>query len=233
MTNYIFTQACVSFFIGKEVNAAELKRTSLYPVGRSGSLSFRKSIDVLLSLYHPNVNAVQLNPLDSHDTARFVTFARGDVSALKLASLFQFTFVGAPVIYYGDEIGMSGAHDPANRAAMIWDESRWNRDLFDHFRRLIALRRAHPALRRGSYESVLAHDSVHVHLRRLDSDVVVVVLNTAHESRTIDVPLPVNIAAGSVFAEVWTDQRLVASAGVLQRVFLPATEGRVFKLSRG
>ena len=53
-----------------------------------------------------------LNLLDSHDMARFLTLARGDETALKLATLFQMTYPGAPSIYYGDEIGLSGAHDP-------------------------------------------------------------------------------------------------------------------------
>lgn len=229
VTNYIFTHACISFFIGKDVDTAELKRTSLYPAGRTGAEAFRKYIDALLNLYHPNVNSVQLNPLDSHDTARFATFARGDFSALKLASLFQFTFVGAPVIYYGDEIGMTGAHDPANRGAMIWDESRWNRDLLDHFRRLIRLRREHPALRRGSYESLLAQDSVHVHLRRFDEDVVVVALNVSRESRTIDVRLPDGLRRDTVFSEVWTGEKIAAVQGVLNRISIPGRGGRVFE----
>ena len=61
-----------------------------------------------------------LNLLGSHDMARFLTLARGDNSALKMATLFQMIYPGAPSIYYGDEIGMTGGHDPANRGAFPW-----------------------------------------------------------------------------------------------------------------
>ena len=92
-----------------------------------------------MKLYHPNVTAVMLNLLDSHDMARFVTLARGDVSALRLATLFQMTYPGAPSIYYGDEIGLAGAHDPFNRAAFPWEATDWDMDLLHDFQKMIAL----------------------------------------------------------------------------------------------
>ena len=44
---------------------------------------------------------------------------------------------------------MSGGHDPFNRGAFIWDSAVWDMALLNYFQRLIALRRARPALRRG------------------------------------------------------------------------------------
>ena len=91
-----------------------------------------------------------LNLLGSHDMARFITLAKGDQTALRLATLFQMTYPGAPSVYYGDEIGMAGGHDPANRGAFPWQKPEtWDTDLLHEFQRLIALRRARPALRRG------------------------------------------------------------------------------------
>ena len=52
------------------------------------------------------------NPLDSHDTERFLYLCGGDKRRFRLAAAFQFVFPGSPVIYYGDEIGMTGANDP-------------------------------------------------------------------------------------------------------------------------
>ena len=64
------------------------------------------------------------------------------MSALRLATLFQMTYPGAPSIYYGDEIGMAGGHDPANRGAFPWHQTEsWNTELLHEFQRLIALRR--------------------------------------------------------------------------------------------
>jgi cyclomaltodextrinase len=55
---------------------------------------------------------VQMNLIGSHDTVRFLTRTGGDVNRLMLASLFQMTYVGAPTIYYGDEVAMEGQRDP-------------------------------------------------------------------------------------------------------------------------
>ena len=115
--NYQFTQSCIAFFIGDSLNEDDLKKTSLYPAGPTTAEAFRRSIEGLVGLYHPNVSSVMLNLLGSHDMARFLTLARGDKTALRLATLFQMIYPGAPSIYYGDEIGMTGGHDPANRSA--------------------------------------------------------------------------------------------------------------------
>ena len=52
------------------------------------------------------------NLLGSHDTPRILTVAGGDVARVMLAMAFQMTYVGAPVIYYGDEIGMERGEGP-------------------------------------------------------------------------------------------------------------------------
>ncbi|WP_263784629.1 glycoside hydrolase family 13 protein [Salinibacter grassmerensis] len=86
----------------------------------------------------------------------------------RLAVLFQMTYVGAPMVYHGDEAGMWGAYDPDDRKPMVWpdktcdvednhpyghdrpaDPVAFNDDLFATYRDLIALRRDHEALRRG------------------------------------------------------------------------------------
>jgi cyclomaltodextrinase len=128
--NYQFTRACIAFFTGDSVNEEDLKKTSLYPAGASTAEAFRRNLERLLGLYHPSVSSVMLNLLGSHDMARFITLARGDKRALKLATLFQMIYPGAPSIYYGDEIGMTGGHDPANRGAFPWHApDTWDRDL--------------------------------------------------------------------------------------------------------
>lgn len=67
------------------------------------------------------------NILGSHDTARFVTQAGGDWYRQRPAAIFQMTYIGAPVIYYGDELGMAGGKDPDSRRGMEWDNVPVNR----------------------------------------------------------------------------------------------------------
>ncbi|MGC8639024.1 MAG: glycoside hydrolase family 13 protein, partial [Isosphaeraceae bacterium] len=198
--NYHFTRACIAFFIGAEVNERELRRTSLYPPGDPGALAFRKAIERLISLYAPSVTSVMLNLLSSHDMSRFLTLARGDRSALRLATTFQMTYPGAPSIYYGDEIGMQGGHDPANRAAFPWHRGDiWDTELLRDFQRLTALRHSRAALRRGSYTILAARGDLFAHARQLGDETIVVVFNTARDRGRLTLKLDGLVADGTSF----------------------------------
>ena len=61
-----------------------------------------------MTIYDPAIVAAQLNLLGSHDTPRILTMCGGDLDAVRLATLVQMTVIGAPCIYYGDEIGLAG-----------------------------------------------------------------------------------------------------------------------------
>jgi glycosidase len=109
------------------------------------------SMQTLTSIYPDDcVNAMYV-PLGSHDTERVLTRLHGDESRLRLAWLCQFAYPGAPAIYYGDEIGLTGGKDPDCRGAFPWDESRWNQGLRETLKNLVAARKRLPALRRGDY----------------------------------------------------------------------------------
>ena len=104
----------------------------------------------LADAYDPDVVAVQLNVLGSHDAPRLRTVLGGDARSAQLAMLLQATLPGAPSIYYGDEVGLAGSHDPDCRRGFPWDESRWEPGLRDSVRALLHLRRAERGLRDGS-----------------------------------------------------------------------------------
>ena len=82
---------------------------------------FANELDRILNLYPKDITYAQLNLLDSHDMPRFLSCVNGDKNALKLAWLFMFTIPGAPCIYYGDEIGVDGGHDPECRKSFPWE----------------------------------------------------------------------------------------------------------------
>jgi glycosidase len=136
-------------------------------------------------MYAPEVTRVQLNLLDSHDTPRFITCARGDVDSLKLALAFIFSYPGAPCIFYGDEIGLGGRHDPECRQPFPWDERRWNLDLRSYVKALIELRKQHAALRAGQYARIYSADGVYAFKRSLESESILVVINAGDRSTTI------------------------------------------------
>jgi alpha-glucosidase len=90
------------------------------------------------------------NMLSSHDTPRLPTLlpdADRRVAALALA----FAYPGIPVIYYGEELGMTGGPDPANRQPMRWDAAESPCDIHRTIRHLAGIRRHSPALLEGGY----------------------------------------------------------------------------------
>ncbi|MBL8520359.1 MAG: glycoside hydrolase family 13 protein [Betaproteobacteria bacterium] len=93
--------------------------------------------------------------LDNHDTPRLATSVPVD-AARRLAQVLQFTLPGAPNLYYGSEIGMAGGDDPEMRAPMRWDRVHDGNVDLQWTRKLVALRKAHRALRIGNYRPVTA-----------------------------------------------------------------------------
>ncbi len=90
------------------------------------------------------------NVLATHDTPRLAT-RLPDRRARRLARLLAFTLPGTPHLYYGEEIGMEGGDDPANRNPMEWDDARWDRETLEETRTLARLRRERVALREGRF----------------------------------------------------------------------------------
>jgi neopullulanase len=187
--NYLVTIASLGFFTGKHLDQQETNRAGGYrnKVHSMDVTEFAGRIDHNLSLYDPAITQAQLNLLDSHDTPRFLTSAGGDVASLKLAMLFISTYPGAPCLYYGDEIGMYGCHDPECRKSFPWDKSRWNGDLLNYTKKCISLRQKHPALRRGSYYRLYANDGVYVFGRKMHDEKLVIALNAAEQEKSLDI----------------------------------------------
>ena len=96
------------------------------------------------------------NLIGSHDCARFLTACGEDKRKLKMAVALQMAWTGAPMIYYGDEVGMTGGEDPDCRRGMVWEEERQDKELFSYYQRWISLRKQHEILRRGDAIPVLA-----------------------------------------------------------------------------
>ncbi|MEN6435359.1 MAG: glycoside hydrolase family 13 protein, partial [Anaerolineaceae bacterium] len=90
--NYLLTEALLEWLVGKKTPSFVRKigdwGKNYHPMN---ALEFSERIEYLNDLYDPEINFVQFNLLDSHDTPRFLTSARDDETALKLAWLFLFT----------------------------------------------------------------------------------------------------------------------------------------------
>ena len=219
--NYLFTKLCIEFFIDKIDDPSLLEGSSLWPVKTLPAGIFAREVEALLQLYPPEVTAVQLNLLDSHDTARYLTLAGGDKSALCLSTLFQMVYPGAPCVYYGDEVGVEGGKDPLSRASFPWDETRWDGELHDFFKRAIKLRADHPALRTGQYTTLYGDDNVYALARHQDDDKVVVAFNKGQLPEEVTVPVGELFPDGTILKDVWKPHEYPLVNGAFKLAILP------------
>ncbi len=159
----------------------------------------------------------QYNLLDSHDTQRIRSLLHGNDALHKLAVVILMTFPGVPCIYYGDEIGMEDIPHFRSRACMEWDESRWNRDLLDFHRKLIALRRSSKILQTGGFQVLAAEEDTIVYQREGHEGRILVV---AHRSETPRPASYVPVAHGGIpdgtrFVEFFSGQAAVVENNAL------------------
>ena len=151
-----------------------------------------------------------MNLLDSHDTARLLwTLTPGaettaakeangaNVAAgklrVRLASLIQFSLPGAPTVYYGDEVGLTGADDPDDRRTYPWADLGGQPDtsLLAHYTSLASLRAGIPALRNGDFRVLLANDTDETvaYGRKTPSQAAIVAMNRSSSARTLSIPV--------------------------------------------
>ncbi|GFP21849.1 alpha-glucosidase [Candidatus Hakubella thermalkaliphila] len=147
--------------------------------------------------------AAMWNALSNHDISRFLHRAGGDIGRLRQAAIFQMTFVGAPKIYYGDEIGLTGGPDPDNRRTFNWDSRTWNTEIFNLYRRLISIRRAFPALRTGSFRPLVVDNRGIYAFGRWDAtNQIAVALNNTTGALSVSIPVwQMSVPNGAVMVD--------------------------------
>lgn len=176
--NYQFNRAVLGL-VGRDLAHGELARSGLNGIAPLSASAFAELTTRLLAAYPERAVHSQLNLLGSHDTPRIATTLMGDSAAVRQAYTLLFTWPGAPCVYYGDEIGMAGGHDPACRGGMPWDErDSWDDSLREHLRGLARVRRELPSLRRGAARvSAPADDLLLVEREAPGEQIVRVLLN--------------------------------------------------------
>jgi glycosidase len=161
-------------------------------------------------------NHLMANIMDSHDKIRYMAYADGDLELnsnlaselgwtnppkvdhpssfkkLQLYLAYILTIPGIPVIYYGDEIGMTGASDPDNRRMMRFsnDLSQYEKENLNIVKKLTRLRKDHSALRQGDFLTLIADENCYAYLRSDMNERILVVLNKSEEDQEIILNLP-------------------------------------------
>jgi cyclomaltodextrinase len=234
--NYLFAEAAIAFSAGSRVRPETVEGRSYAPWPGIDGRTYAAKIDHLLRLYPWPIQLTQLNLLDSHDTSRFLTITGNDRASVRLGTLLLFTFPGAPSIYYGDEIGLTGAlPEHWVRKTFPWGHpERWDLEMLAFHKALIALRRSHPALQTGDYALLYADPDVYAFARTLQSSIMITVVNIAEDTRRFQIPLtgPLLKKPTAVTILFMTDGSPTAKlvSGKLM-LTLPARSGAVFDVS--
>lgn len=226
--NYQITHAALGFFGSKQIDY-ELA-SGMMGLGEAEKYTaenFAKRTEELLQIYPYEFALAQMNLLDSHDMPRFLSLVSGNVKRLALAYLFILTYPGAPSIYYGDEIGLTGGKDPECRKTFPWDENEWNTDLRDQLKSYIALRNANPVLRTGAYKVIYAHDGVIAYTRKNEEQTMLVILNANDSPKTVTIPTGDAFAVGTKLKSQLSDRELVVTINGIEDLELKCLSGLV------
>ena len=168
--NYTFRDLALRFFARSEIDGP----------------SFLDGASRMWAQYSWSATLTSQNLLSSHDTPRFLTECGGEIWRLKLATVFQLTFPGAPGIYYGDEIGLEGGDDPGSRGAFPKDALPVVHEIHSSIKDLVALRRIEPALVDGEWRPLIGEGGLVVFERRRGGRRVVVAINMSDRARSIE-----------------------------------------------
>jgi alpha-amylase len=174
--------------------------------------------------------------LSSHDVPGALHQLGGDLDRFRLAAVLQFTAAGLPLVYYGEEVARPGGDWPDNRSDMPWGDRAIRpgaglpRDerLRADYRRLIAIRRAHPSLWRGRRESLKSDGDLLVFARHDEAsgDSALVAVNRGDAAATFELPLPATWS-GRTVQEAWRETPVVVRDGTLAAT-VPGRQAVIF-----
>lgn len=189
---------------------------------------FDARVNRAMMMYPHAVQEVLWNFLGSHDTKRFATRCGERMDAFRAGVFFQMTHPGVPVVYYGDELGMTGEDDPYCRHSMVWDQVEGNA-LLAYYQRLIALRHQLEALRHGGFctHYIDEETGLYAYLRKTDGDVALCVLCTADAAGEALLPLPEDMRGATKLMECVEEKAYKVEAAHV-RIRMAPGKGFVF-----
>ena len=126
-----------------------------------------------------------MNMLGNHDTERVLTMLNNNLNLLKEAVIIQMTLPGVPLIYYGDEAGLTGGKDPSNRKSYPWGKE--NKDILEFYKKVASIRATEEALKNGEIEFLEFNNGILGFERTLNKDRIIVIVNTLEKEDNITI----------------------------------------------
>lgn len=155
--------------------------------------------------------------LSSHDEHGFLKMKLNDDKNLfKAATTLQLTAKGIPVIYYGEEIGMSGQKDDfskgifsENRASFKWENVK-NNDILDHYKKILKIKNSlKEVFAYGNRKMLYSDENVYVFERSDEGSKVVTAINISEEPQEVKVK---NTFTNGKLYDLYNDKKITASA---------------------
>lgn len=193
----------------------------------------------LASNYHPNT------------TIDWINSAIKPKDILKLISIFQMTYIGAPMLYYGDEVGMWGATDPYCRKPMLWDEywydnevnnsyinrgeiyeQKPDKDLFEWYKKIIRIRKEHKSLIYGRIKPVYYNNEKDIIVyERYDKNesIIVVINNSFNDYSEIEFPV---YNVGNIYLDLLSGKKIKVDNNGNMKIDIKAKKGYIFYLQK-
>ena len=228
-----FMEPITWFLTGVEKHSDEFKGNML-----NNERVFIDTMNYNMAKFSSQSLYVAMNELSNHDHSRFLTrtnrqagriASKGakaaeygiNLATMRSAVIMQFTWVGAPTVYYGDEAGVCGWTDPDNRRTYPWGCE--NKSLIKFHEEMIKIHKAYDVLKRGSFKIIYGVRGIVAYGRFDLEDQFVVMINNNDYEQQVEIP-------------VW--QIGIRDNGVLVRMIYSDREGfgvdmKIYEINEG
>ncbi len=224
--NYGISRAALGLF-GRETFDREY-RPGGFKLVPLGARAFAHEVERLMGMYPWEVVQAQFNLLDSHDTARFHPPGEGRLADPQAVAALpdDHSRRAVPLLRHRDR------HDRRARPRLpprfpLARHGSWKLDLLDFTKRAIRLRRDHPALRRGKYAAVYAHEDILAFARRAEEESALVLFNAGPDVRAVTLDVDEVLPDGTL-TDVWGGLQARVSKGTIRHLELPPQSAAVF-----
>ncbi|MBD0382691.1 alpha-amylase family glycosyl hydrolase [Paenibacillus sedimenti] len=233
--NYRFRNAVQSFMISGDAS------------------NFNQALESIREDYPKEAWQVMLNLVDSHDTIRSITkydhpeweeehlklAPEASDTAIKLQALtaiMQMGYAGAPTIYYGDEVGVTGTKDPDSRRTFPWERVKDNgngtfssvdryQGLFNIYQKAADIRNKNEVFRTGDLKVAYANGDIIVYARKNDKHGALVAINRGTINQTVEADVTGFLPNGLMLADQLGSNVQGAVSGGKITLQVPALSG--------
>ena len=241
--NYRFRRALLGFLNGETNDPNQGLVRGLNPD------QFDSILQSIKEDYPPPAYETAMNLVGTHDTQRIlwaltpgernreekefdaVNLAEGKAK-LKLLAIMQMTMPGAPTIYYGDEVGLTGDTDPDDRRPFPWDGM--DTDMLAHYQAVTGLRNEYSFLRTGSFDRLYTHndDGTYAYGRKNLTGAAVVAVNRSEYARQLTIDLTGYVPEGTKLTDALSGGTYTVTGGTIT-VGLEGRWGSILITPRG